>query len=195
MPDRTRTAIFGGTFNPVHNGHIAIARKVLIAGLADELWMMVTPQNPWKKNLQLMDDDVRLQMVQRAVSSIPGVEASDFEFSLPKPSYTANTLRRLCESYPDREFSLVIGADNWEKFGMWFDHDYILRNFRTIVYPRPGFILPSCEEGDVRILDCPLMDISSTEIRRRIMSGEDITGLVPEGMDDLLALYKTDRIG
>ena len=94
MPDRIRTALLGGTFDPLHNGHLAIAQSVLDQSLADEVWLLVTPCNPWKKESRLLDDHLRYDMVAEAVKEIPGICASDYEFNLPKPSYTANTLRR-----------------------------------------------------------------------------------------------------
>lgn len=194
MADRIRTAIFGGTFNPIHNGHIAIARAVVESGLADELWLMVTPQNPWKRNMQLMPDSYRLQLVKSAVSAISGVRASGYEFSLPKPSYTANTLRSLERDYPERAFSLIIGADNWVKFSNWYDSQYILEHYHIIVYPRPGFDTGAITSGYVSLLDCPLIDVSSTEIRERLASGLPVNGMVPDEILGSLALYQTDGI-
>lgn len=186
MSELIRTAIFGGTFNPIHNGHLAIASAVLEADLTDELWLMVTPQNPWKMNLQLTDDSYRLELTRKATENMAGILASDFEFSLPKPSYTANTLRALDIAFPDRQFILVIGADNWAKFDNWYDHEYIIKNYPIIVYPREGYSLPTISRSNVTLLDCPLHNISSTEIRRRITSGEPLEGLVPDTVIPLL---------
>ena len=111
MPKPVRTALLGGTFNPLHNGHLAIAKSVLEQDLADEVWLLVTPCNPWKVNQEMIDDRVRYQMAAQAVKNIKGIKASDYEFSLPQPSYTANTLRHLSADYPDRQFILTIGAD------------------------------------------------------------------------------------
>ena len=113
---KRRVAVFGGSFDPIHNGHLALAGEVISRGLADEVWLMVTPQNPHKQGCALSDEQLRLQMVQLAVQDKPGMKACDFEFSLPRPSYTLNTLTALVEAYPGKEFSLLIGADNWEKF-------------------------------------------------------------------------------
>ena len=178
MSKPIRTALLGGTFNPLHNGHLAIARCVLEQGLADEVWLLVTPCNPWKKDQKLLEDRLRYDMVADAVKDIPGIKASDYEFNLPKPSYTANTLRRISADYPDREFLLTIGADNWVKFENWREADFILNNYRIIVYPRKGYNIKNTPEG-VHLLDCPLMDISSTEIRQMIKNGEPIDELVP----------------
>jgi len=170
--------LFGGTFNPLHNGHLAIAQSVLEQNLADEVWMLVTPCNPWKKNQDLPDDRLRYDMVAQAVKDLDHVFASDYEFNLPKPSYTANTLRHISADYPDRKFILTIGADNWVKFNDWREADFILGNYDIIVYPRKGFSIKEIP-GNVSLLDCPLMDISSTEIRQMIKDGKNIDGLVP----------------
>ena len=178
MSKPIRTALLGGTFNPLHNGHLAIARCVLEQGLADEVWLLVTPCNPWKKDQKLLDDRLRYDMVADAVKDIPGIKASDYEFNLPKPSYTANTLRRISADYPDREFLLTIGADNWVKFENWREADFILNNYPIIVYPRQGYPIESLS-GQVTLLDCPLMDISSTRIRQMVHEGTPINELVP----------------
>lgn len=178
MSDRIRTALFGGTFNPLHNGHLAIAQSVLEQGLADEVWILITPCNPWKKDQALLDDRLRYDMVAQAVKEMDGVRASDFEFKLDKPSYTANTLRRISADYPDREFILTIGADNWVKFHNWREADFILKNYPIIVYPRQGYPIENVS-GNVTLLDCPLMDISSTQIRQMVHNGTPINELVP----------------
>jgi nicotinate-nucleotide adenylyltransferase len=178
MSKPIRTALFGGTFNPLHNGHLTIARSVLEQGLADEVWMLITPCNPWKKDQVLLDDRLRYNIVRDAVKDIHGIEASDYEFNLPKPSYTANTLRHISADYPDREFILTIGADNWVKFDNWRESDFILSNYRIIVYPRSGFEIKDIPQG-VTELNCPLVDVSSTDIRSKIQAGEPINEMVP----------------
>lgn len=192
MSKPIRTALFGGTYNPLHNGHLAIAQSVLEQGLADEVWLLVTPCNPWKAGQELLDDRIRYEMVADAVKDIPGICASDFEFSLPKPSYTANTLRRLSADYPDREFILTIGADNWVKFHNWREADFISGNYRIIVYPRTGYNTDNIPDG-VSLLNCPLVDISSTEIRQRVIDGQPIDHLVPQAVASFIQqnnLYK-----
>ena len=170
--------MFGGTFNPLHNGHLTIARSVLEQGLADEVWMLITPCNPWKKDQKLLDDRLRYEMVAAAVKDMENVYASDYEFNLPKPSYTANTLRHISADYPDREFILTIGADNWAKFDKWRESEFILNNYRIIVYPRKDFEIKDIQKG-VTLLNCPLVDVSSTEIRRKVQAGESIKEMVP----------------
>lgn len=178
MSEPIRTALFGGTFNPLHNGHLTIVKSVLEQGLADEVWILITPCNPWKKDQALLDDRLRYDMVAQAVKDLDGVRASDFEFKLDKPSYTANTLRRISAEYPDREFVITIGADNWVKFHNWKEADFIQNNYHIIVYPRQGYPIESLS-GNVTLLDCPLMDISSTRIRQMVQDGTPINELVP----------------
>ncbi|MBR3658592.1 MAG: nicotinate-nucleotide adenylyltransferase [Bacteroidaceae bacterium] len=189
MSKPIRTALFGGTFNPLHNGHLTIARSVLEQGLADEVWMLITPCNPWKKDQVLLDDRLRYNMVRDAVKDIHGIEASDYEFNLPKPSYTANTLRHISADYPDREFIITIGADNWVKFDNWRESDFILSNYRIIVYPRSGFEIKDIPQG-VTELNCPLMDVSSTDIRSKIQAGEPINEMVPVSVARTIADLK-----
>ncbi len=173
--------IFGGSFNPIHNGHIALAQAVLRQCALDEVWLMVSPQNPLKRNsADLLDDQLRLQMAEKALEGVEGVKACDYEFRLPKPSYTWNTLQHLSKDYPDCTFSLLIGGDNWAHFTRWRHWKDILRCHQVIVYPRdeyPGTI------------DVPLLDVSSTEIRQRVRAGESIEELVPEAIVPLVKKY------
>ena len=178
MSKPIRTALLGGTFNPLHNGHLTIARSVLEQGLANEVWMLITPCNPWKTDQILLDDRLRYDMVAQAVKDMEGIQASDYEFKLDKPSYTANTLRHISVDYPDREFILTIGADNWVKFHNWREADYIQNNYRIIVYPRQGCDITELPTG-VTLLDSPLEDVSSTDIRRRVAKGQPINEMVP----------------
>lgn len=190
-----RTGIFGGTFNPVHNGHVALAARILKAARLNEVWLMVTPQNPWKANKVLLDDDLRLEMVRAAVEGVEGLVASDFEFALSKPSYTWNTLQALSAAYPNRRFTLIIGADNWAGFNGWYEHDKILANHRVVVYPRKGAdIDDSALPRGVRLLKTELYDVSSTEVRQRVRDGQPIDHLVPHAVAAIIAqkgYYKT----
>lgn len=183
-----KTGIFGGSFNPIHNGHVALASSMLkMAGL-DEVWLMVTPQNPWKVDSYLMADEWRLQLARAAVEDIPGLVASDYEFHLPKPSYTWDTLQALSRDYPDRSFTLIIGGDNWERFGNWYAHDQILANYDIVIYPRKGSrIRKSSLPPNVRLLRMPLINVSGTEIRQRMAEGLPIDDLVPARVAEMLA--------
>ena len=133
-----RIGIFGGSFNPVHLGHTALAAYICEQGMVDEVWMMVSPQNPFKQNLALLDEQHRLAMLRLAVEPYPMLQACDFECHLPRPSYTYHTLQALRAAYPEHEFSLVIGEDNWASFDRWYRGDDILRETPIIVYPREG---------------------------------------------------------
>lgn len=169
--------IYGGSFNPVHFGHVGLAKWVIENTGLDELWLMVSPNNPLKPAGILAPEQERLQAVQEAVRDIPHVKASDFEFHLPRPSYTANTLRELQKAYPEHEFTLVIGQDNIAIFDQWREYEYILSNFRIFVYPRKGittngqlpmtnYQLPITNAKNIIFLaSAPLFDISSTAIR------------------------------
>ena len=128
-----RTGIFGGSYNPIHIGHLALANYLCEYGELDELWFMVSPQNPFKAHSSdLWDDNLRLELVRLAVEGYPKLHASDFEFHMPRPSYTVNTLEKLREAYPDREFILIIGADNWLSFPRWKDADIIMKQEKNM---------------------------------------------------------------
>lgn len=172
---KTITGIYGGSFNPIHLGHVCLAKALADSALVDEMWLLVSPQNPFKADEHLLDDDERLRLALLAVRDVPNVEVCDREFSLPRPSYMYNTLQALSQEHPDREFVLVIGADNWERFPAWYRSRDILSNYYIIIYPRPGYILQGVPHG-VIIADTPLIDISSTEIRKRILTQPDYDG-------------------
>ena len=167
-----KIGIYGGSFNPVHFGHVGLAKWVIEHTDLDELWLMVSPNNPLKPAGLLAPEEERLAAVRKAIEGIEGLKASDFEFSLPRPSYTANTLRELQKAYPEHEFTLVIGEDNLAIFDRWREYEYILANFRIFVYPRRG-----CEKSQISNLkskmaknimflaSAPYFDISSTELR------------------------------
>ena len=133
---KNKVGIFGGSFNPIHLGHTALAAAICDRGLVDEVWFMVSPQNPFKVDEELLDEQRRLAMVRLAVAGDERLRASDFEFTLPRPSYTSVTLRALTDAYPNTEFSLIIGEDNWDAFDRWHEADYILTHHPIIVYPR-----------------------------------------------------------
>lgn len=133
----TRTGIYGGSFNPIHNGHVSLARHLIGQGLVDEVWLVVSPQNPFKADASLLDEQCRLSLARLAVEHEPGIEVSDVEFALPRPSFMSSTLRTLSARYPQREFSLIIGADNWVRFPQWHEARWIMEHYPLIVFPRP----------------------------------------------------------
>lgn len=178
---KRRIGIFGGSFNPVHIGHIAIAKAVRDSGLVDEVWLMVSPRNPLKQQYDLMDDHVRLARAQKAVEHLDNIKACDFEFALPRPSYTYITMAKLEQTFPNYSFSLLIGADNWAHFSLWRNHDRLLQRYPIIIYPRQGYpIDPSALPPSVAYIDMPLLNVSSTQIRRMLSRGEDVSHLLPE---------------
>jgi len=167
-----KIGIYGGSFNPVHFGHVGLAQWVIEHTDLDELWLLVSPNNPLKEADTLAPEEQRLEGVRQAIKDIPGLVASDFEFSLPRPSYTANTLRALQRTYPQHDFTLVIGEDNLAIFDRWREYEYILQNFRIFVYPRHGseksqiLNLKSQMAKNIEFLaSAPYFDISSTELR------------------------------
>ncbi len=190
-----RIGIFGGTFNPIHKGHITIARHALAACRMDEVWFVVSPRNPFKQNDHLAEDHLRLEMVRRAIDGEEKMVCSDYEFRLPQPSYTWHTLRGLTTDYPYDEFILLIGADNWKRFDEWSHGQDILSRHQVVVYPRSGCVIEreSLPQG-VRYLDFPLINVSATDIRHAIARGEDVEEVVPSGALDVIEknkLYKT----
>jgi nicotinate-nucleotide adenylyltransferase len=168
-----KIGIYGGSFNPVHFGHVGLAKWVIENTDLDELWLLVSPNNPLKPAGILAPEEERLAAVREAIKDIPHVKASDFEFSLPRPSYTANTLRELQKAYPEHTFTLIIGEDNIAIFDKWKEWEYIASNFRVFVYPRKGSSMMEdfkLKREDflslVYLKEAPTFDISSTAIRR-----------------------------
>lgn len=176
--------LFGGSFNPIHNGHVRLAKALLQEAGLDEVWFMVSPQNPFKQNQQLLDDNKRFRLVQIALKDEPHLKACDFEFNLPKPSYTWNTLQALQEAYPDDQFTILIGGDNWAAFDKWYRYEDILQRYPIVVYPREGSEVTGFEfqVPKIKIVKTPLINISSTQIRQRIQAGKSVRGLVPTGV-------------
>lgn len=162
-----KVGIFGGSFDPIHMGHVNLAKYILSHTDLDEVWLMVSPRNPLKEHGSIATDEQRLEMARLAVEDIPGIKVSDFEFSLPIPSYTYFTLTKLREAYPEIDFRLIIGGDNWADFDRWRNPEEILSEFCVIVYPRPGEEIPTKANSSlVEILNgAPQMPISSTQIR------------------------------
>ncbi len=175
-----KICIFGGSFNPLHNGHIALAQAVLDGRLADEVWLMVSPQNPFKQQADLLPEHLRLELARMGVDDTSGIYVSDFEFHLPRPSYTWKTLKALSETYPEDEFSLLIGGDNWAAFDRWANPEYILRHHSIIIYPREGSPLHAKSlPPHVSVLHAPLFPVSSTQVRELLKKGKDVSELVP----------------
>lgn len=193
-----RIAIFGGSFNPIHNGHIALARHIAEKkpdGI-EEVWMMVTPRNPLKPDVSMLSNEHRLRMVELATRGSSNIKPCDFEFSLQPPYYSIRNLDELSKTYPQHTFSLAVGADNWLAFDKWHQPRRILEDYGLIIYPRPGSRLADFEslpDNTVYLNDAPLFDISSTEIRRRLHDGKSLKNLVPDMVEAYIQenqLYK-----
>lgn len=187
---KIRTGLYGGSFNPIHNGHIAIARQMIEKAGLNEVWLMVSPQNPLKERDTLLDDAKRLEMARKALERQPRLKACDYEFALPRPSYTWHTLQSLWRDYPDREFVLMIGADNWAHFGRWYHADDIMRTCNILIYPRRGYDVDALSlPARAQLVDTGLYDVSSTEIRQLIKEGRDVSRLVPADIVDMAEKY------
>lgn len=170
-----KTGVFGGTFNPVHIGHLALANYICEFTELDELWFMVSPQNPLKGESNFLSNIERLKLVKAATLEYPKFNVSDFEFTIPRPSYTINTLDKLKEKYPNREFILIMGSDNWNSVGRWKESERLIKENKILVYPRPDYIVnPQTLTPNIKLINAPLMDISSTFIRNSIKEGKDI---------------------
>ena len=187
-----RIGVFGGSFNPIHNGHIALGDSMLGAMSLDEVWYMVSPRNPLKGlSVELADEDVRLRWVEMALEGHPALMPSDYEFRLPRPSYTWNTLQHLRKDRPADEFVLIIGGDNISKFTRWANYRDILDGYAVAVYPRKGEVVPEWvgRVQNVTVTDMPLMDVSSTMIRAKVGRGEDISPYVPAAIKEQVEEY------
>lgn len=190
---KKKVGIFGGSFNPIHTGHIALAKSLCQQAGLDEVWLMVSPMNPFKKEAtDLLTDKLRLEMAEQAVADEPKLKACDYEFHMPKPSYTWHTLQALSQDFPNVDFTLLIGGDNWAFFDKWFHHEDILSHYPIVVYPRKGCDIGKVPSG-VTIVETPLLNISSTEIRQRIKEGKSIHGMVPDCIEPLAMQYYSNQ--
>ena len=180
---KRKTGLFFGSFNPVHVGHMILANFMATRTGLDEVWLIVSPQNPFKKRSSLARDHDRLHLVKLAIGDTPRLKASDVEFNLPKPSYTIDTLAVLREKHPNRAFSLIMGSDNVATLHKWKNYEVILRDYDIHVYLRPDN--PPGELADherVTIYEAPLMHLSATYIRGAIKAGKSVRYLVPDAV-------------
>lgn len=183
------TGLFFGSFNPIHNGHLEIASYLLDHRLCDTIYFVVSPQNPFKEDSSLLEENKRLELVEKAIAGDPRMKASDIEFSMPRPSYTIDTLRRFSAVCPDTPLALIIGEDNLRSFHLWKDYTFIADHYNIFVYPRSGTPTFSSPYPHVTLLKAPLFPLSSTEIRHKVQKGEDITNFVPKCIASLVLRY------
>ena len=177
-----KIGLLPGSFNPIHIGHLALANWICEYGGMDEVWFLVTPQNPWKEREVLLDDNLRYELVERAIAPYPRFKLNDIEFTLPRPSYTINTLDTLQKQYPRHIFYLTVGADNWMNITQWKDSQRILSEYQVLVYPRKGYPAENSAVANAHLIAAPEMEISSTFIREAICSGKDIRFFLPEAV-------------
>jgi nicotinate-nucleotide adenylyltransferase len=177
-----RVGLYFGSFNPIHHGHLMIASHIMVDIEFDQVWFVVSPQNPFKSNNTLLNEYQRLHLVRLAIEDDPRFRVTDIEFRLPKPSYTSDTLSYLKDEYPQHEFSVILGSDSLMNFEKWKNYSHILESYRLYVYERPGFLVRTDLPGDIVHCRAPLLEISSTKIRSLVAKGNSIRYFVPESV-------------
>ena len=182
-----KIGLFFGSFNPVHIGHLIIANIMAETTDLNKVWMVVSPQNPFKPSKGLLHEFDRFDMVRAAVYDHYKLEASDIEFHFPKPSYTIHTLVHLREKHPDKQFKVIMGEDNLTNFVKWKNHEMILEDYGLYVYPRPG-AQPSelKQHPNVKMVDAPLLDISATFIRNCVRKHQSVRYMVPDAVEEMI---------
>ncbi|MDK2978810.1 MAG: nicotinate-nucleotide adenylyltransferase [Bacteroidales bacterium] len=188
------TGLFFGSFNPIHIGHLAISNYMVEWGGLDEIWLIVSPQNPLKKEETLLDETQRLKMVQLALPDDSKIKPSAVEFNLPKPSYTIDTLNYLSNKYPDNQFKIIVGTDNFKSFHQWKNYKEILANYDILIYPRAGYDIGEYKNyPNVSLINAPLIEISSSFIRKSLQNDKNVQYFLPCGIYDYIKtnhLYK-----
>ena len=180
--------LFFGSFNPIHVGHLIIANTMAEQPALDQVWFIVSPQNPFKKKSSLLHEFDRMQMVRLAIADNPSLNASDIEFHMPKPSYTIDTLAYLTDKYPQHRFRLIMGEDNLQHFHKWKNHEVVLSDFGLMVYPRPNATFPEGWKShpNIQWVEAPEVDISATFIRKAVQAGRSIKYLVAGEVEDYI---------
>lgn len=194
-----KIGIFSGSFNPIHIGHLILGNYVVEYTDIEQVWFLVTPHNPLKEENSLIDETERLKMVQLATEAYPKLQASDFEFSLSRPSFTVDTLAALGNKYPEHEFTLIIGGDNWDSINRWKDHEKIIKNHKVLIYPRLDnrLIIPSQIKNTVEAIDAPIVDISSTMIREGFEEEKNMRPFLSSEVYDYIVsnkLYSVNKL-
>lgn len=174
-----RIGLYFGSFNPIHTGHLIIANHILNETDLQKVWFVVSPQNPFKPSSTLLNEYDRLHLVQIAVENDDRLKASEIEFSLPKPSYTAHTLAYLSEKHPNHRFTIIMGSDSFQNLEKWKNAETIISHYPIIVYRRPGFEVTNNIGAKTTIMNAPLLEISATYIRECLQQGKSIKYLVP----------------
>ena len=182
-----KIGLFFGSFNPVHVGHMIIASHMVNHTELSQVWLIVSPHNPLKKKSTLAKDYDRLHMVNLAIGDELKIKASDIEFSLPKPSYTIDTMTYLHEKYPEKEFCLIMGGDNLLSLHKWKNYELLLERYRILIYKRPSYDLPELvSHANIELAEAPLLNISSSYIRQLIKDKKSVRYLVPDRVYEFL---------
>jgi len=179
-----KIGLYFGSFNPVHTGHLIIAKHVLNTTDIRQVWLVVSPHNPLKKSASLLNEYHRLHLVQAAIEGENDLKASNIEFQLPRPSYTIDTLTYLQEKYPTHIFSVIMGSDSFCNIHKWKNHEILIRDYPLYIYRRPGFPVEHSTTSNIVLLDAPLLEISSIHIRELILGGKSIRYLVPDAVKE-----------
>ena len=172
--------LYFGSFNPIHIGHLIIANHVLNETPINKIWFIVSPQNPFKESRTLLNEFDRLHLVRLATQDDNRIKGSDIEFSLPKPSYTSNTLAFLSEKYPEHQFSIIMGSDSYQNLDKWKNYETIINNYPVYIYKREGHEINKTFSKEALTLNAPIIQISASQIREHIRSAKSIRYLVPE---------------
>lgn len=175
-----KIGLYFGSFNPVHIGHLIIASHAVNETDLNQVWFVVSPQNPFKQSATLLNEYHRLHLIKAAIDGENNLRASSVEFNLPKPSYTVDSLAYLKEKHPEHEFSILMGSDGFQNLSKWKNAEVIIKNHQLFIYKRPGFEITKPCEANVQVLDAPLLEISSTHIRELIRARKSIRFLVPD---------------
>jgi nicotinate-nucleotide adenylyltransferase len=188
-----KIGLYFGSFNPIHTGHCIISSHLAQYSGLQQVWLIVSPQNPFKPCVTLLNEYHRLHLAQLALSADSAIKVSDIEFHLPKPSYTIDTMTYLEEKYPTHQFSIILGSDSFQNLSKWKNADVLVKRYSFYVYKRPGNDIVNPLQANLTILDAPLLEISSTRIRAMIKEGKSIRYLVPDSVREEIELYKYYR--
>jgi nicotinate-nucleotide adenylyltransferase len=185
-----QVGLYFGSFNPIHTGHLIIANFIANNTDLNEVWFVVSPQNPLKNTSSLLNEQHRLTLVKIAVEGEKKLKASNVEFKLPRPSYTADTLVYLCEKYPNKKFIIIMGSDSYQNIEKWKNYNYIINNYNILIFQRPSFIITAKLPENIKIVEAPLLEISSTTIRKNIKEKKSIKYLVTDAVKEEIEKYQ-----